>query len=281
MLSRDKLQKIRLIVIDVDGTLITSKGKIGKETKSLIKELKNKGIRFSLASGRLHSAVKSFAEELELEAPLITLDGTLIKNHPGDETIFKSTIKKRHVLRAINLADKLWLNIALCHDDAIYYTERNSLIPQLLEKFGAKYEEVIDYSEYLNGTLELVITGDYKNNVKYMLDKMSFPYVFGLNTSYYKSQTHKGIYYLEIRSKGTSKGDGLFRLLKYLNLKPCEAAVIGDWYNDKSLFHPKVLKIAMANAVSELKRKADFITKRDNNEDGVGEFLELVVKASS
>ena len=57
------------------------------------------------------------------------------------------------------------------------------------------------------------------------------------------------------------------------------SAVIGDWYNDRSLFRTNALKIAMANAVDEIKQMSDHITKRTNNEDGTAEFLEMVLKA--
>ncbi|MEJ2618425.1 MAG: HAD hydrolase family protein, partial [Ignavibacteriaceae bacterium] len=69
------------------------------------------------------------------------------------------------------------------------------------------------------------------------------------------------------------------RLIKYLKIKPNEAAVIGDWYNDISLFKTKAFKVALANAVPEIKRMADLITERNNNEDGTAEFLEKLLKA--
>lgn len=71
----------------------------------------------------------------------------------------------------------------------------------------------------------------------------------------------------------------LLKLLKYLNINIKNSAVIGDWYNDRSLFRTKALKIAMANAVSEIKEMSDHITERTNDEDGTAEFLELVLKA--
>ena len=56
-------------------------------------------------------------------------------------------------------------------------------------------------------------------------------------------------------------------------------AVLGDWYNDKSLFDTDALKIAVANAVPEIKKMADIVTKRNNNEEGVAEFLKILLQA--
>ncbi len=279
MINKQILKNLKLIVCDLDGTLLTTDGMLGKETIRLVKTLKEMGVRFSFASGRLHSALLQYAEELNIKSPLISLDGSLIKNCHDGQVIFESFVPEKYVDKAISLADKYLLKIALCQSDAIYYTESNSVIPDMMDKFGAKYEEVSAYSNYTKKTLEIVFASDYKDSIKYVRNKLTFPYAFGLNVSYFKSHSHPGIYYLEVRKKGINKGTGLKRLLKYFKFNMKETAVIGDWYNDRSLFETGALKIAIANAIPEIKNKADFITKRNNNEDGVAEFLEMVLKS--
>lgn len=54
---------------------------------------------------------------------------------------------------------------------------------------------------------------------------------------------------------------------------------MGDWYNDISMFETDALKVAVANAVPEIKRLADFITKNTNDNDAAADFLELVLKS--
>ncbi len=279
MLDKDRLKKIKLIVFDLDGTLVNKYDEIGKETIDLVKELKELGVRFSFASGRLHSAVTYHAKTLNLTSPLISLDGALIKNYPDGKTIHESYVKEKYVLKNLELVDKFMLKIALCHGEAIYYTENNSLIPQLIEKFGAKFQKVDSYERYLRQTLEIIITGENKKAVKHILDQTKFPYSFGLATSFYKSHDHDQVYYLEIRNRGNSKGTGLKRLTKHLKIKIKDTAVVGDWYNDRSLFESDSLKIAVANAVDEIKAMADYITKRNNNEDATAEFLNMVLEA--
>jgi hydroxymethylpyrimidine pyrophosphatase-like HAD family hydrolase len=66
MLFSKILKNIKLVVFDVDGTLLNDDGKIGEETKDLVKELRRFDVRFSFASGRLHSAITKYAEELIL-----------------------------------------------------------------------------------------------------------------------------------------------------------------------------------------------------------------------
>jgi hydroxymethylpyrimidine pyrophosphatase-like HAD family hydrolase len=57
------------------------------------------------------------------------------------------------------------------------------------------------------------------------------------------------------------------------------AAVIGDWYNDITMFQTKAIKVAMVNAIPELINVADIVTTKSNREDGTAEFFEMVLKS--
>jgi Cof subfamily protein (haloacid dehalogenase superfamily) len=277
MIDKKKLQRIKLVVFDLDGTLLNNEGKIGRESIELVSKLQECGIKFSFATGRLHSACTEYAAQLQINFPLITLDGSLIKSYPDDVKIFEASIPARYIKKAVRLADHLLLKIALCHSGAIYYTESNSLIPQMLDKFG-KYEQVDSYDKYFNNTLELVVTGDYKQSMKAFANRMTFPYTFGLNTSYYRSQSRGDLYYFEARKHGADKGKALKKLARYLGISASETVVLGDWYNDRQLFNAAGLKVAVANAVPEIKYHSDFVTKKTNDEDGTAEFLNMLLE---
>jgi len=279
LITIDKLKNLELLVTDIDGTLVNDNGELNPESKRLIKELMRENVIVCLASGRLHSAMTEIAKELSLNGFIISLDGAVIKDYKNANVIFESYLKPRHVKKAISIAEELLINIVLCHASSIYFTENNSLIPSLLSKYGALYSQIDSYSNYIKGTLEIVCSSDVKNSIKHMEEKFNFPYSVGCNTSYFRSKKNENIFYLEIRKSGSSKGKALERLLKYLSLKPGQTAVIGDWYNDITMFQPKTFKVAVANAIPELLNKADIITERTNNEDGVAEFLEMVLKS--
>ena len=279
MSDKERLKNIKIVVSDLDGTLLKNDGSVGEETKKLIRELHNYDVLFSFATGRLHSAVTDIAKDLEIKNPIISLDGSVIKDFPSGETIFESFLKIKYVEKAVKYADDYLLNIALCHADAIYFTEFNTVIPNLLNKFGAKYKEVSSYDNLLDKTLESVLAGDNKESIEFVKDKFTFPYAFGCNASYYRSQSKRGLYYLDIRRAGSSKGKGLKRLLKYLHIKPHQSVVMGDWYNDISMFESDAIKVAVANSIPELIRNADHVTERSNNNEGPAEFLEMILRA--
>lgn len=277
MIEKNILKNLKLVVFDLDGTLLNDMNEIGKDSVELVKKLQNKGVDFSIATGRLYSAMEQHAATLGLNIPLITLDGCLIQTRDG-KIIFESCVKNKHVKKAIELAEHNSMNVALCHSDAVYYTEINSSIALITDKFGAVFKEADSYENYLDKTLEILITCEFKENIKKVKEKLSFPYCWGLNSVYYKSHSHD-VYNLEIRKQGSSKGTGLKRLTKYLRIKETETAVVGDWYNDRTLFETKALKIAVQNAVPEIKRMADYITEKTNNQDAAAEFLEMILKA--
>jgi len=273
------LKEIKHIVTDIDGTLLNDNGELGIESKKLIKELMIENVIISLATGRLDSAVTEIAEELSLNGYIISLDGAMIKNFVGDKTFYESFLRLGQVKKAISIAEKLLINIALCHTSTIYYTEHNSVIPSLLSKYGAFYTRVDSYKDYISGTLEIVCSSDIKNSIKQMEEKFNFPYSIGCNTSYFRSKKNENIYYLEIRKAGSSKGKALMRLLKHLSIKQSQTAVIGDWYNDITMFQTKAFKVTVANAIPELLNTADFVTTKSNRDDGTAEFFEMVLKS--
>jgi Cof subfamily protein (haloacid dehalogenase superfamily) len=279
MLKSNSLKEIKLIVTDIDGTLLNDNGELGIESKKLLKELMKENVIISLATGRLHSATADIAKELSLNGFVISLDGALIKNYVNDKTLFESFLKISQVKKAIAISENLLINFVLCHTSAIYYTEYNSVIPSLLSKYGAFYTRVDSYKDYISGTLEIVCSSDIKNSIKQMEEKFNFPYSIGCDTSYFRSKKNENIYYLEIRKAGSSKGKALVRLLKHLSIKPLQAAVIGDWYNDITMFQTKAIKVAVANAIPELLNTADIITTKSNREDGTAEFFEMVLKS--
>jgi len=279
MKKNNSLKEIKLLVTDIDGTLLNDNGELGIESKKLLKELIKENVIISLATGRLHSATLDIAKELSLNGYVISLDGALIKNYVNNKTLFESFLKLGQVKKAIAISESLLIKIALCHASSIYYTEYNSVIPSLLSKYGAFYTKVDFYKDYLSGTLEIVCASDMKNSIKQMEEKFNFPYSIGCNTSYFRSKKNENIYYLEIRKAGSSKGKALVRLLRHLSIKPVQAAVIGDWYNDITMFQTKAIKVAVANAIPELLNTADIITSKSNREDGTAEFFEMVLKS--
>ncbi len=272
---KNRFSKIKLIVSDIDGTLVSSQNELGELTAQLIDKIQKKNIYFSLASQRVHSSIVPLAKKLNLEIPFISLNGSLIQDCEGKVILNKSLIDKKYVEKAIKLAGKYYVKIALCYNDQIVYTENNSVIRDFMTRLGTTYKLVPSYDDYLDSVLEIIMSGNDRKIMRLTQKKMKPPFGLYLKVKYYRSMNFKGVYNIEILRKGVSKRTGLRLLCKYLKVKKTEVLVFGDWYNDRDLFRFGGTNIALLNAVDELKDMAHFVMDKSNEEDGVGHFLKM------
>ena len=125
------------------------------------------------------------------------------------------------------------------------------------------------------GILEVLIYCEDKHSLRFIREKLKFPKTIGVSFNVTKSPSNE-YYLLTVKKKGSDKLRSIKRLVKHLNLRRDNVAVIGDWHNDLPLFEYGAYNIAVQNAIPELKRRADYITNSTNNEDAVGEVLEMI-----
>jgi Cof subfamily protein (haloacid dehalogenase superfamily) len=279
ILSRDelisRLRKIKLVVSDVDGTLTNSYDYLGKKTIEYVSKLKEKGVFFTFATQRMHSSIIEIAKQLNVEIPIITVNGALIQDLKGN-VLYKSVINPDYVRKAIFFADRYFVRIALCCTNEIVYTENNSVLSDFMRRIGTNYKLVHSYEPYVNDVLEIIMMGNDKNVIKYIQRKLNFPFKFYVSAKYFRGSSSQGIYNLEIKKSRINKKTAIKRLTKHLKLKKSQVAVIGDWYNDRELFEFGGTNIALKNSVAELKNLAHYVVDKDSEEDGVGEFLEIL-----
>jgi Cof subfamily protein (haloacid dehalogenase superfamily) len=272
---KKRFGKIKLIVSDVDGTLVDGNNKIGALTSEYVQKLHQKKILFTLASQRVHSSLVPIAKDLSIDIPYLSLNGSLIQDADGKTTLNKSIIDKKHVEKALRLADKYYVKIALCYNDYIVYTEDNSVIKDFMKRLGTTYKLVNSYDNYTDNVLEIIMSGNDRKIIKHIMSKMGSPFGFFLKVKYYRSQSYRGVYNVEIVRKGVNKKTGLKILTRHLGVSKKETMVFGDWFNDRDLFQFGGTNIALSNAVDELINMADYVTDKSNEDDGVGHFLKF------
>jgi Cof subfamily protein (haloacid dehalogenase superfamily) len=267
-----RLKDIKLIVIDIDGTLVNVHGKVGEKSLNLARELKKYGIKCTLSSARSFFYSSHIADELEIDIPIITLDGALIKD-TRNNVVYKAVLKDSIIRKAVRLAEGNYGKVALCNEDNLYITPRNAVVRHYT-RISAPIKELTSF-EGAKNILEILVYCEDKTSLRYIKEKMIFPFGLGVSVSVTKSPSSE-YYLLAIKKKGSDKLRSVKRLVRHLKMKRSNVAVIGDWHNDMPLFDYGAYNIAVQNAIPELKRKADYITKSTNNEDAVGEVLELI-----
>lgn len=272
---KSRLKKVKLIVSDVDGTLTNSYDCVGSKTIEYVSKLKEKGIYFTFATQRMHSSIVKIAEQLQVSIPIITVNGALIQDLKGN-VLYKSIINPDYVRKAIFYAERYFVRIALCGTNDIIYTEHNSVLSDFMRRMGTEYRLVKSYEPYVNDVLEIIMMGNDKNIIKYIQRKLNFPFKFYVNAKYFRGSSSLGIYNLEVKKPRINKKTAIKRLIKYLKVKKSQVVVMGDWYNDRELFEFGGTNVALKNSVAELKNLAHYVVDKGNEEDGVGEFLEML-----
>jgi Cof subfamily protein (haloacid dehalogenase superfamily) len=276
-----KLRNVKLVVSDVDGTLVSTDYRLSKNLIKVVDELKNKGILFTIASQRVLSSLVPIARQLSIDIPMISLNGSLISDIRGKDTLFTSYLKESIVKNAIRLSGKSYVKIAFSVDDRILYSEDNSVFRDFFPIPDAIYETISDYGSIMNKVLRIYVLGNDKKSILNFKKKIRPLFNFSLKVNYHRSQTHNKVYKLEIYNNDFSKKTALKYITSHLGLKKEELAVIGDWYNDMELFDFGAVNVTLKNGLKELKNKADYISGKSNDEGGVDDFLEILLKAKS
>ncbi|HBT50217.1 MAG: putative hydrolases of the HAD superfamily [Caldanaerobacter subterraneus] len=261
----------KLLVSDADGSLLNSNSAISDRTKEAVREVISRGVIFTIATGRMFSSILPYAEELKINAPVISYNGALIKDIYTKKVYYYNPIPSEDALFAIKLLKENGYHINLYIDDELYVEEITDRVEWYLSfNNNVKVNPVGDLIEFLEDTgsvtAKIYALNDLKNPVSIdarMYDEISKKLT--ISTS--------GGGHLEINAKGVSKGNALKTLANMYNIKREQVVAIGDNLNDLSMIEYAGLGVAMGNAPDIVKIKASYTTL-SNDEDGVAHVID-------
>lgn len=272
---------IKLIAIDLDGTLLDSNQLLSDENKAAIQEAKAAGVQVVLCTGRPLRSMKHLLEEAGLQDDddiVITYNGGLIQNAKTGEILNELTLNREECLDIYQLG--LQLNLPVNFIDLDYVYE---------PAYPAGAESI-----YMNGLREIPkenalkfkavdienLPKPFKINKVVMsrpaaeLDAMipAIPESYHEKYNIYKSQP----FILEVLPDHVDKGYSMRIIGDMLGLKEEQIMGIGDQENDLSLVVNAGLGVAMENAIEQVKEAADYITK-SNDDNGVAHAIRKFV----
>jgi Cof subfamily protein (haloacid dehalogenase superfamily) len=266
-----------LFISDLDGTLLQPNVELSDTTVRIINEMAAKGVNFTIATARTIATVLPILRNVHMNRPIIIMNGVCIYDLEKKRYINVEAIDKENSARLLSIIVQNKLKgFAYTLSDGVmstYYEELNSrtLIKFYEERVRLYKKPFIQIDDFRLLTREPLIffsLMDKKEN----LDKV-YPIIKALpdlNCTMYKDNYTPDNWYFEIFSKAASKYHGVRYLKEYLKAK--EVVCFGDNLNDLPLFEASDYRIAVANAVDELKSKADEVIG-SNTEDGVALWL--------
>lgn len=266
---------IKLITIDVDGTLVTPLKRLTKTNIIAINKAREAGVHIALASGRPYSGMKALVNKLNLNQEgnfTICQNGSYIFDNFTHEPI-SGTYQNPIDLKIIDdlLKD---FNVQISAMDHQSFYSRHAT-PNIYTRIDAKISklplQIISYDDFKDDkTFGRILIMGKKSEISRLYKNM--PEV--LSTNYYAVKTAP--FLIEVMNKNTNKGYAISAMAKDLNISQDEIMSIGNERNDIPMLEQAGFAVAMANAVAELKPHADFITK-SNMQSGVGYAIEKLL----
>lgn len=259
--------KYKLIVSDMDGTLLNSQGKVSDETKKAMKNLLEKGMYIAIATGRIYTTARVYAKHLGIVTPIICCNGAVVKNLEDDKKIYGNPISKEDCFKIIDICKENDLYFHFYSEDTIYGEKLeykmlyfSEWAKTLNEEDRIKIKVVEDSREIIEK--ETIYKFGIQTDDIELLDYISKLMNKEKNIEARKSLSNM----LDLMNKGVSKGNAVKNLAKSLGIKREEIIAIGDNENDISMLEYAGLGVAMGNAEEEVKKVADYVTDTNDNE---------------
>lgn len=250
--------KYKLIAMDMDGTLLNSRGEITPETKNRLEAAARSGCYITLSTGRSLPGVRSFLHILPINAPLILFNGAMVAQKDGS-ILFHQTLNEKEISSILS-SPYTPENVILWQDNQLFLSVRSEETHYYEHAAGISGQPVSSRPSFETATKLLWI--DRPDSMKKRKAALlgSLPGTI----SYCNSSAD----YLEFYSSLVSKGTALHFLCNYLGISPEETIAFGDGENDIPLLKAAGLSIAMGNASPEIRDFADYVTV-SNDENGI------------
>lgn len=268
---------IKMIALDLDGTLLNSNTEISSATEQAIKKVKALGIKIVLATGRPLAGVFSYNQQLGLAgkdqynvvfngAVVQDLAGNIIINHKMNYNDF-ANMQKLQRLAKVNLHFETTACFWSCdHNLGLNLTKNAYLLNNILKI--RELDEIKTDFTFNKATFSLIDDVKEVDQLWQNIPAWAF-------AKYDIVRSLPEI--IEVSPQNVSKGSALEQLANRLQIEQNQIMVFGDQNNDLSMFtNPKFKKIAMGNAIDIIKDKADYVTE-DNNHDGIAQALKKFI----
>ena len=250
----------KLLVIDIDGTLVNRHGNISTEDREALAKAHDLGIQVSLSTGRGLQASLSLINELSLDSYHISFDGALVSSPSQGEEVYAQPINQAMVRQMVEVAHRDNIDLEL-FTVSHYFAERETWSTNAHRQFFGIHPTIVDFTKVWER--ERIIKGALvPTTPQEIAQARDFCRQFGdsLHFSWVKTPAFPDVDFVNILAPDVSKGKALAVLASHLGISLTQVIAVGDGTNDISLLTTAGLAIAMGNAPDELKAIANYVT---------------------
>ncbi|HEU4798569.1 MAG TPA: Cof-type HAD-IIB family hydrolase [bacterium] len=264
--------KYRMIVADIDGTLVTGDRQITPGVREAVRAVQAQGVRVCLATGRMWLSAEPYFRRLGADPPAILYNGGLVFDFTTQTVLRQVHLdydQARAVLETLRAIPEVQPHLYV--DNRVYTGQANAITDRYRRKDGLQVEEVGDLVAFLpRNPMKILIIGARPDleRAAGLIRRLPMPInlVFSEET------------YMEIIPIGSSKGVALQFVAQHLRIPLGAVIAVGDNLNDLEMIQLAGLGVAMGNAPDELKAHADFVTAT-NEQEGLRHVIERFILA--
>lgn len=261
------MEPIKLVVSDIDGTLMGRGEEFPEAVYFAVMKLKEMGIGFTFASGRLPYMIDPYVKRLGLSAPVCACNGTLI--YQGNRILESHPVGISLIRPAIEKALSEGMTVLYGIDGTEFCMEENEAVRRKKEARGSYHKiRPLEKGEWESLLVDKVNILDDRYRI-FSLDP------FLRDSSEALDITHYGSGGLEIVAAGYGKGYGIKRLSEYMSIPLNQMLAIGDNENDKSMLKAAGVGGVVGNGTVDAKACADVIAKAPGGQ-GAAEIIQRV-----
>jgi Cof subfamily protein (haloacid dehalogenase superfamily) len=266
--DKKELEKIKLVVSDMDGTLLNSDHQVSNRFFELFHELKKRDIRFIAASGRQYNSIVGKLNSIKNDIIIIAENGGYVVEKEKEilSTPLVQTIRNKILNTLENIEDG---HAVLCGKRNAYITGSSDSFQEMLSQYYSAYEIVENLHHVEADILKIAVYHNVDSETHI------YPHV-----KQYKNELKvkvSGQNWVDLSAPDAHKGYALAKVQHLLNITPEETMVFGDYNNDIEMMQQAHFSIAMANAHPNVLKTARFKTL-SNNENGVEYILEQLLQ---
>lgn len=266
---------IKLIAIDMDGTLLLPDHTISPAVKQAVAAARQKGVKVVLTTGRPYAGVHRYLKELQMDQDgdfCITYNGALVQKASDGSTVAQTALSYDDYRFLEQLSREVGSHFHALDRNTLYTANRDISYYTVHESFIATIPLVFCEAEKMDRDIQLLKVMMIDEPA--ILDQAIARIPADVKEKY--TVLKSAPYFLEILDKRVNKGTGVKSLADALHIKPEEIMTLGDQENDIAMLEYAGIGVAMDNAIPSVKAVADFVTK-SNVEDGVAWAIEKFV----
>ncbi len=262
----------KLILCDLDGTLLNDDKKIPHINIEFINKAISSGCKFVLSSGRSNMSLNNFNRELGLNVKgcyCIGYNGGIIYEADTLKILKEHLLSGSMAVKAVKLCRKYNVDLMVYYNENLYYEKPSKRIELYAKRSKLVPIYVKDLEDIcINNVSKVIIIGS-NSLLKAVENEV---YTLGLDKEITTFFSADDLY--EFNPLNIDKGTALDELSQILNIDINDIIAIGDNMNDMSMIKKAGLGVAVKNGTDEIKKAADYITERTNNEGAVAEVIE-------